>query len=145
MWISDIYYMASIVHALWLAWLPFRVVGKSYQREGEINRIYEKSEIISSITERKILLAYRYFFSISNESRASWCSKLHPVFFIVFFLKIALKRPYNNLLITSSVRSLQGKPQTSALMYSLGQYIKTSVWDFPVNTSPSVIINKWYT
>ena len=52
------------------------------------------------------------------------------------------KRHIINNLLTSSVPSLQGNHQTSALMYWPSDIDKASIWDFPVMTSLSV--NKWY-
>ena len=66
-------------------------------RMGENNRKDGQSTTIFSITERKIL-AYRYFFRMSDEESPSARKRMWKVasgVFIVFFLRIAPKRPYN--------------------------------------------------
>ena len=65
-------------------------------------------------------LAYRYFCSMSDEESRSarkrmW--KMTSGVFIVFFLRIALKRPYNKQLINLVRSVITGKYQTSTLMY----------------------------
>ena len=65
-------------------------------RVGENNRNDEQSTTIFSITEKK--LAHRYFFSMSDEESRSAGKQMWKItsgVFIVFFLRIALKRPYN--------------------------------------------------
>ena len=110
-----LYYMATIVRALWLAaeralfscndraiWNFFSarrlfwVVSKSYERMGEKKLKKWQSTAMSSLKEK---LAYRYFYSTSDEESHSarkrmW--KITSVVFIVFLIRIALKRPYNN-------------------------------------------------
>ena len=64
-------------------------------RAGENNRKDEQNITIFSITERKIKLAYRYFCSMSDEESRSArkrMGKFTSGVFIVFFLRIALKR-----------------------------------------------------
>ena len=62
--------------------------------------------------------------------------------FIVFFLRIALKRPYIeqliNLVRSVIFREISDLRLNVLISLSLGQYIKASVWDFPVMTSLSV-------
>ena len=77
------------------------LLSKSYEREEENNKKYRQNITIFSITERKIL-AYRYFFSMSDEESHSARERMlmlitSGVFFLLllFFLRIALKRPYN--------------------------------------------------
>ena len=66
-------------------------------RVGKNNRKDGQSTTIFSITEKK--LAYRCFrFSMSDEESRSVRKRMWrftPGVFIVFFLRIALKRPYN--------------------------------------------------
>ena len=150
--------MATIVRALWLdaerarfpcndwpLWKSFSarrliwVMSKIYEREGENNKNYRQNITIYSITERNIL-AYRYFFSMSDEESHSARKRMLKITSGVFYCIHII----NNLL-TSSVRSLQGNPRPRPwclTSQSLGQYIKTSVWDFPVMTS--LWVNKWY-
>ena len=52
-------------------------MSKSYEREGENNKTYRQNITISSITERKIL-AYRYFFSTSDEESHSESESYYP-------------------------------------------------------------------
>ena len=125
-------------------------MSKSYERarrrkQQKMWKIPTKSNYLKfSITERKIL-AYRYFFSISDENllRAQeGVENLLPVLFIGILFKNGTKKGHIiNDLLTSSVWSLQGnlRPRPSL---SLLQYIKPSVWDFPIMTS--LLVNKWY-
>ena len=55
-----------------------------------------KGTTIFSITERKP--AFRYFFSMSDEESRSARKRMRKItsgVFIVFFLRITLKKPYN--------------------------------------------------
>ena len=52
-------------------------MSKSYESEGENNKKYRQSITIFSITERKIL-AYRYFFSVSDEESHSKSKFYYP-------------------------------------------------------------------
>ena len=66
-------------------------------RVGENNRKDEQSTTIFSITERK-KLTYRYFFGMGDEESPSARKRMWKAassVFIVFFLRTALKRPYN--------------------------------------------------
>ena len=62
---------------------------------GENNKKMDKVQLYFQLKEK---LAYRYFFSLNDEESHSvhkqmW--KITPGVFIVFFLRVVLKRPYN--------------------------------------------------
>ena len=70
--------------------------------------------------QKREKLAYRYFFSMSDEESRSVPKRMWKItsgVLIVFFLRIALKRPYNKQLINLVRLVITGKSQTSALMY----------------------------
>ena len=52
-------------------------MSKSYEGEGENNKKYRQNITIFSITERRIL-AYRYFFSMSDEESLSESEFYYP-------------------------------------------------------------------
>ena len=86
-------------------------VGKSNRKDGQSTTTY-------SITERKTSI---YFFSMSDEESRSVRKRMWKItsgVFIVFFLRIELRRPYNKQLINLVRLVITGKSQTSALMYS---------------------------
>ena len=62
----------------------FRVVRKSYEREGENNKTHRQNITMFSITERKIL-AYRYFFSMSDEESHSARKRMLKITSGVFY------------------------------------------------------------
>ena len=66
-------------------------------RAGKNNRKDGQSTTIFSITKRKTSMQI-YFFSMSEEESHNvrkWMWKITSGVFIVFLLRIALKRPYN--------------------------------------------------
>ena len=109
------YYMATIVHALWLAaeWALFSCNDRALWIFSQLNGSFElwvklcargqkqqkrwtKYNYIFNNWKKK--LAYRYFFRMSDEESPSARKRMWKVasgVFIVFFLRIALKRPYN--------------------------------------------------
>ena len=61
---------------------------------------------------------------------------------IILFFYNSYNKPYNKQLNNLDRSVFTGKSQTSAYrILSVGQYGKTSVWDFPVTTSLSVLHN----
>ena len=88
-------------------------------RVGENNRKDGHSTTIFSITEKK-KTSIEILLSMSDEESRSARKRMWKItsdVYIVFFLRIALKRPYNKQLINLVRSVIKGKSQTSALMY----------------------------
>ena len=76
------------------------------------NKTYRQNITIFSITERKIL-AYRYFFSMSDEESHSSRKRMLKITFGVFYC-ILFKNSANCAIVRSVIT---GKSQTLAVMY----------------------------
>ena len=114
-WFISLYYIVTIVRELWLAteralfscndralWNFFRLDdsfelwGKLRARGRKHQKRWTKFNYIFNNWKKK--LAYRYFFRMSDEGSPSARKRMWRVasgVFIVFFLRIVLKRTYN--------------------------------------------------
>ena len=85
---------------------------------GENNKSNGQSTTIKvSINERKTSI---YFISKSDEEGHSARKRMWKItsgIYMVFFLRIALKRPYNKYYLLTESEVITGKSQTEALMY----------------------------